>query len=156
MTTIILTKNQGKLEGLGERGGRAWNRFKKMTQAMVDGETLSFTFRFPRSPKFHKFHFAMLRELFEAQEQFDDEEVFRKWAEVGAGFCKLVPGPNGRMCAIPDSISYERLCDEDFQAVHQKVKAFLRSERAHAFLYPHLSSQDAAQMIEWVLMGFEQ
>jgi hypothetical protein len=155
MTTVILTKNdQGKLEGLGERSGRAWAKFRKTMEAMEIGETLSFTFKFPRSPRFHRFHFAMLAALFEAQEQFDDADVFRKWAEVGAGFCRLVPGPNGRMCALPDSIAYERLDDEEFRDVHEKVKAFMQSRRAQQFLYPHLSEQDAAAMIDVVMEGF--
>ena len=156
MSTVILTRNdQGKIEGLGEKGARAWGKFQKKIKEMDCGETLSFTFKFPRSPRFHKFHFAMLGQLFDAQEQFDDEDVMRKWSEIGAGYCIMVPGPNGRMCAMPDSIAYERLDDEEFRVVHNKVKAFLRSARAQSFLWAHLKPSEASNMVEGILAGFD-
>jgi len=110
----------------------------------------------PRSPKFHKMHFVMVRALFDAQEQWADDYVFRKWLEVGAGHCRYAPGAKGRMVAIPDSISYESLDDVEFEEIHGKVKDFIRSEYARRFLWPHLTDEQTWQTVETILAEFER
>ncbi|MCR4297480.1 MAG: DUF1367 family protein [Gallionella sp.] len=156
MSTVLITKdNTGKLAGFGEKGERAYGRFLAAVKKMEQGELLSFSYKVPRSPKFHRLHFVMLDALFEAQEQFADDYQFRKWAEVGAGHCDFVPGPTGRMVALARSIDYESLDDAEFSDMHDAVKAFFKSTHASHFLWPHLPDAEGAEMVRVILVEFE-
>lgn len=156
MSDVLIFKDQsGKLAGFGEKGARAYARFRKAVDELAVGELLKFSYWIPRSPKFHKLHFVMLDELFKAQEQFNDDEQFRKWTEVGAGHCDFVPGPKGRMVALPKSIAYHALDDEDFGKVHENVKAFLRTVHARSFLWPHMTPERSAEMVQTLIEQFE-
>src|SRR3546814_10317190 len=65
--------------------------------------TIRFEHRFPRSPKFHRLHFAMLGAIFDNQEQFPTLDDLRYWLEVGAGHCNFVPAIGRASCR-------ERVC----------------------------------------------
>lgn len=146
---------RGKLAGIDEKNERAYSRFRTRIEKLRPGETLSFEFRIPRSPRFHRLHFAMLHAIFECQEVYDDPEHMRKWLEVGAGHCDILPGPNGTPVAIPRSIAYEALDDTEFHGVHESIKAFLRSPRAYRYLWPHLTDERGETMAEAILTEFE-
>ena len=157
MSTMLVTKTDtGKLVGFGDKNKRAYARFKKALDTMEPGELIEFSFWFPRHGKFHRLHFAMLNQVFESQEVFRKLEHLRGWLEVGAGHAVFVKGPNGRTMAMPDSISYKRLDDEQFKDHHEKVKAFLRGSRARRFLWPHLKKPQAVEMVEAILAPFER
>ncbi len=152
----VCKDNTGKLAGFGPKGERAYARFLSAVRNLEHGEMLAFSYKIPRAPKFHRLHFVMLAALFEAQEQFQSDYQFRKWAEVGAGHVDWVPGPTGKMVALPRSIDYESLDAVEFSEMHEAVKAFFRSQHATRFLWPHLDDLKAADMIEAILAGFEQ
>jgi len=157
VTTITVTINdEGKPVGLTPKDQRAWARFCKTMKGAEPGEVFSLDYWFPRSGSFHRLHMKMMAVLFESQEQFDDPDKFRKWMETGAGYCDIVPGPNGRMVAIPKSISYKSLDDEGMREVHEAIKAFARSERFSDFLWPHLSADQQAEMVESIIRPFER
>lgn len=156
MSSVVLTKGQtGKLEGMGEKGARLYAKFLKAVGNLQPGDTLGFSYKVPRSPKFHRLHMTMIGQLFDNQEQFADEYQFRKWTEVGAGHCDFVPGPKGRMVALPRSIDFESLDDEEFRDVHVGVKAFLRTEHAARFLWPDVDIAQSLAGIETILASFE-
>ena len=155
MAKIALRKDEtGKLAGLTEADHRAWSRFIRKIKALPTGGTVSFEHRFPRSPKFHRLHFAMLGVVFDNQEQFANPEDLRKWIEVGAGHCRFVPGPKGRVVALPLSINYESLDDAEFYEHHMKVLAFLRSTSATRFLWPAIEDGVALSSIDGILAEF--
>lgn len=157
MSSVIVVKNnEGKLAGFGEKGERAYNRFLGAVRELEPGEMLAFNYRVPRAPKFHRLHFVMLKAFFDNQEQFSDDYQFRKWLEVGAGHVDFVPGPKGSMVALPRSISYEALDDEEFRIVHEGVKEFLRTDHAQHFLWPHLDLAQTAETVDNILMEFER
>lgn len=156
MDIVVVKDEQNKLRGFGEKGQRAWLRFRNAIEALEIGETLSFAWHKPRSPKFHRYHFAMLHAVYEQQEQFQDFDAFRMWCQVGAGHCELVPGPRGKPVAIPKSIAYESLDDNEFAEHHMAVCAFLRSTHACRFLWPEMSDVDADASINAILQEFER
>ncbi len=127
-----------------------------MLESLVPGECVRLAFWIPRSPQFHRRHFALLGAVFEQQEQFADREQFRMWVQVGAGHCDFVPGPKGRMVALPKSIAWHKLEDTEFAAHHAAVVEFLRSAHCIGFLWPQLNQAERQQTIEAVLMEFEQ
>lgn len=156
MTTITVCKdNELKLRGATEKDQAAYAKFQKRLHELEPGEIMTLDFWFPRNPKLHGLHFAMLAAIFDAQEQFADPDQLRMWLQVGAGHCDFVPGPTGRMVAMPKSISFRAVDDADFQAHHEAVKAFLRSGHARRFLWPHLDDAVAAETVDAILKGFE-
>ena len=98
----------------------------------------------------------MLASIFEAQDIFDDPEMFRKWGEMSAGYAKFIPMQSGTMCAMPDSISYDRLEQQEFQTIHDKIFEFLKSEHARTYLWPHMSIGVSENMINAILGQFEK
>lgn len=157
MSEVILIKTEdGRLDGLGEKGGRAWRRFRAWVASMEAGDTLTFAWRKPRSPKHHRLLFAKLAALHDRQEQFDEPDSLRMWLLVGAGFCDFVPGPKGRMVALPKSMRWDRMDENEFCEVHLAVNAFMREPHAYRFLWPHLSDEQGAQMVEQWLGEFER
>lgn len=156
MPAVLITKDDsGKLVGFGQSGERTYVRFLAAVKKLEAGELLAFTYKVPRSPKFHKLHFVMLGRVFDAQEQYADEYKFRKWSEVGAGHCEYAPGPLGQMVAIPLSIDYESLDDEEFGKVHENVVAFFRTLHATRFLWPMLDDTDAGNAMAAILADFD-
>ena len=69
---VIVKDSTGQLEGLGEKGRRAWLKFRKVVSELEPGETMEFSYRLPRSPQHHKFFFARLQALFVRQEAFEN------------------------------------------------------------------------------------
>ncbi len=156
MPQVHITKdNTGKLVGMDEKGARAYAKWKKRVEELEPGELIHFTYALPRSGPFHKRHMGMVRALFEAQEQFEDLDVFQDWLKTGAGYCKFVPGPTGKMCALPDSIAFERLDQAEFEPIHEKMMAFAHSLHATRFLWGHLSDAQGSEMVESILAEWE-
>ena len=156
MSTIAITKDEaGKLVGVTEADKKAYARFRKMVNDLEQGEVYHLEHWFPRNKKLHGLHFVMIGKVFDRQEQFEDPEELRKWLYVGAGFCNFYPGPSGRMVAIPKSINWKSIDDEEMSKVHNDVIAFLRSPRATGFLWGHLSEHDQSEMVEQILGEFD-
>lgn len=156
MSDVVVYKDEaGKLRGLGEKGDRAWQRFRSYLESMAVGETISFAWFKPRSPKFHRLFFAFLGELMDRQEQFDDINALRAWLTVGAGYATFVPGPTGRMVALPKSIAWHRMDDNEFRELVLAVWDFLRTEHAQRFLWPHLDDGKAVEQVETLLLGYQ-
>jgi hypothetical protein len=155
MPTLTLRKDEmGQLAGLTEKDARAWRRWQKRVADLAVGGTVGFTFRWPRSPKFHGRHFAILNRIFDRQESFVDPDIFRKWGEMGGGHCDWVPGPDGVMQPIPKSIDYLSLDDDEFREVHTAVMAFLRTQHALQVLWPYRPWQQSWEAVDnWIEAG---
>lgn len=156
MANVLIVKNpEGKLQGFGERGERAYNRFLSDVRALEPGELLAFSYKVPRSGPFHGRHFRMLGFVYDAQDRFTDELHFRKWGEVGAGHCELLPDGSGQLVAVPKSIDYESLDQVEFEPIHRDVKCFFRSEHARRHLWPWLTDQLTYETMEILLQEFD-
>jgi hypothetical protein len=148
---VVFKDDTGKLAGFGDKGRRAFEKFQRKVRELEPGETLHFEWREPRSPQHHRYFFAKLGELFDRQEQFDDVDKLRAWLTVGAGECDFVPGPKGRMVAMPKSIAWHKLDEVEFTELRRRVEAFMWSDHARRFLWPHLSDEETYQMVaQWL------
>jgi len=152
----VIRDEMGKLNGLGKKDRIAWARFVKIMKELEPGELFQVRFWFPRESWRHRKHFAMLAQVFDAQEQFDDPDKLRKWLEIGAGYCELLPGPHGKMVEVSKSIAYDKLDDAEFAEHHEAVKGFLRSEHSRRFLWPHMGETQSFDMIDTLLAEFEK
>ena len=152
MSELVIFKNDlGKLEGFGAKGRRAWDKFRKTISEMEVGETLQFSWNMPRSPGHHKFFFARIQALLDRQETFQDLDHLLIFLKVGAGFVDLMPGHDGMLVAVPKSIAWHRLDEQEFCEVRRLVWDFLWTEQAQAALWPHLDSHERYVLIdEWV------
>ena len=140
MSALVVRKDEtGKLVGIGEKGARAWAKFRRQVDAMQVGDTLGFEWRAPRCPVHHRRFFAQLHNLFDAQERFEDVDRLRAWLTVGAGYCDFVPGPDHQLVALPRSINWERMDEAEFSELHVAVCRFLYTAEARRFLWPHLT-----------------
>lgn len=72
------------------------------------GEECNFTYKKIRNTKFHKKYFAMIRMLFDNQEQFENAYAFRKWLEAKAGYYDAVMTDSGTFFC-PKSIAYDKV-----------------------------------------------
>ncbi len=157
MSAVVLVKGEdGKLQGHGEKGQRAYGKFRRRVKSMQPGDTVHFEWREPRSLPHHRLFFAKLGALMDMQEQFDSEDKLRAWLTVGAGYADFVPGPTGRMVALPQSIAFDKLDEADFADLHAKVDAFLWTDHARRFLWPHLSAQQTYDFIDQLLTSFDK
>lgn len=149
MSDLVIFKDEsGKLAGMGEKGRRAWDKFRKLVEGLAVGETLKFSYCLPRSPKHHRYLFKKLTGLFERQELFADFDRLLDWLKVGAGHCDLLPGPAGIPVAIPLSINWEKLEEQGFIEFHRALNDFLWRLDAQASLWPHLDVDRRYQCIE--------
>lgn len=156
MTTMTVMRGpDGKLTGFSEKDKRAYGKFKKSVEELVVGELFTLSTWFPRNPKLHRLHFALINALYEQQEQFEDPEPLRKWLYVGAGYADFLPGPKGKMVAIPKSVAYDKIDDAEFSELHTKVIEFMRAHYCQSFLWPHLEESKRSSIVELVIAEFE-
>lgn len=149
MSDVVVFKgNDGKLEGFGDKGRRAYEKFRRTITALEIGATLKFSFKLPRSPKHHRYFFWKLAGLFDRQDRFEDSERLRSWLTVGAGYADFVPGPDGQMVALPQSLAYESMDEAEFVDLAQKINTFLWTSYAREFLWPHLSSAQSYELLD--------
>jgi hypothetical protein len=155
MSECVITKGQdGKLAGFGKKGVQDYDRWKRAVAALQPGELLHFSWREPRSPRHHRWFFALLGGLLERQEQFDTLDKLRMWLTVGAGHCDFVPGASGRMVALPRSIAFDKMDQAEFAAFNDEVQKFLRGEHAARFLWPQLTQAQQIEAVESLLAEF--
>ena len=68
----------------------------------------------------HKRFFAFVKTAFDMQTHFDNYDIFRKWLTMGAGYYDSTVTPKGVTIFIPQSISFEKLDEEEFKQLFKK------------------------------------
>lgn len=154
MPTVTLHIGEsGKLEGLSERDRKAYAKFRRRLDSLGE-QSITFTWREPRSGPFHRRFFAILNAFFESQEQFTDQDHFLTWLKVGAGYADLVPGPKGKPVAMARSINWESIDQAEFEPIAQSIWSFMRTTYATRFLWPESTGDATAGLVESILAGF--
>ena len=151
---IIIKNNQGKLQGLDDQQQRAYLKWKKLVEGMEIGQTLSFSYRMPRSPDHHRLFFAKLQSLLARTETFTDMAKLRTWLVMGAGFVDFVPGMDGKPNAIPQSMDFESMDEAEFSELHRQVDNFLWTHRAQETLWPAIDDHARYQCMESLMQEF--
>ena len=141
MSELVIYKDEtGRLAGFGEKGRRAYEKFKKVIAELEIGETMGFSYKLPRSPNHHRFFFKKFTGLFDRQEQFVEFERLLDFLKVGAGHVDYFPGRDGVFVAVPQTINWVTLEEQGFIEFHRAVNDFLWTDYAQAVLWPHLDS----------------
>lgn len=152
---VIIKNDQGRLEGIDPAGQRAYLKWRRLVTDLPVGQTLSFSYRMPRSPAHHRLFFAKLNSLLSRTEAFTDLDKLRYWIVMGAGYFDLVPGFDGTPNAIPRSLDFESMDEAEFSELHRQVDGFLWGTRAQATLWPHLDDEGRYRCVESFLREFE-
>jgi hypothetical protein len=156
MTAITVIKgNDGRLQGVDEKSQRAYQKFKRMVADLDYGQTISFSYRFPRSPKHHRLLFAKLQSLLHRTEAFTDVDHLRHWLLMGAGFCDFIPGLDGKPNAIPKSMNFDNMDEAEFSELHRAADAFLWTSKAQEVLWPALDEEARYRCMESFMGEFE-
>ncbi|MGV3727744.1 DUF1367 family protein [Hydrogenophaga sp.] len=156
MSKVVIIKNdQGRLEGIDPQGQRAYLKWRRLVTDLPVGQTLSFSYRMPRSPAHHRLFFAKLNSLLSRTEAFTDLDKLRYWIVMGAGYFDLVPGFDGKPNAIPRSLDFESMDEADFSELHRQVDGFLWGTRAQETLWPHLDEEARYRCVESFMREFE-
>jgi hypothetical protein len=146
----------GAIDGLGEVGKKSWRRFVNGLFKLQPGEMVEIKTHRDRSGPFHRRHFALESALFESQERFEHRDQMFYWLKVGAGWVTWCAGPKGGVVPIPRSVSYAKADEDEFRDFHDRVVTFLRGPHAARYLWPHLDEGKAAEMMDGVLLEFEE
>lgn len=179
MAAITITRrDDGKLDGFTRPDQRAYAHYRRAIEELEVGELFTFSVWFPRNPAFHKFHFAVMGALLEAQERYEELDDLRRYLYVGAGYADFLPAPGYigdiiervprmvqgilrkllvrelDMIAVPKSIAYDKIDDADFRVLHDKVVNFMRGSRARRYLWPHLTDAQTHDTVEAILESF--
>ncbi|WP_439606851.1 DUF1367 family protein [Hydrogenophaga sp.] len=152
---MIIKNDQGRLEGIDLQGQRAYQKWRRLVTDLPVGQTLSFSYRMPRSPAHHRLFFAKLNSLLARTEAFTKLDDLRRWLTLGAGYADLIPGIDGKPNAIPQSLDFESMDEAEFSELHRQVDGFLWGTRAQATLWPHLDEEGRYRCVESFLREFE-
>lgn len=85
------------------------------------GEETCFTLKRIRVPGFHRKYFALINLAFENQAHYSDVYVFRKVMEMRAGYYTPIKTERGHDLAIPKSIAYSEINQDEFTELYEKV-----------------------------------
>lgn len=139
------------IQGANEEHNRRWRRWVNRLLNAEPGEMQQFMPIVERSGPFHRAHMALETRLFHSQEQFFNQKQFRNWIKTGAGHVSWKQGPRGNLIAEPLSTSFEECSDDEMREFHESAMAFLRTDHAMKFLWPHLKSKQRAEMLEEII-----
>jgi len=153
---ILRTALFEMVDGLSDADKKSWRRFWNYVLSLGSGEIFSIETWAPRSARFHRRHMKIESTVFKSQERIRTFEQFRYWLKIGAGFVDWMAGPKGGVVPVPRSISYKKCDEETMRKFHDDAVAFLRTEHAQHYLWPHLSPFMAEQTMEVVLSSFER
>ncbi|MFA7290921.1 MAG: DUF1367 family protein [Rhodocyclaceae bacterium] len=145
----------GLFDGWQKDDRRGWRKLWKRLSSMECGEFAVIEFVMPRSTPYHRRHMAIEAAVFDAQERFNDFDMFRDWLKIGAAWVLWVPGAKGGIVPLPRSVSYAKADQAEFEAFHRAVIGFLRAPHAAPYLWKHLGDQ-SHEMMDSILNGFDE
>lgn len=146
----------GHLRGATEKDEKAWRRFIGAMYKAGHGEYFTIKVERRRNTQFHKLVFAVLLAVFKAQESFEDFDLFRSFAKLGAGFADYLPTPDGELRAIPRSQGFAECSEEEIRQFFDDVCAFFRSRRCQSVLWPNADSRAAEDGMRKLLETFDR
>lgn len=86
-----------------------------------------FDYKKSRNPKNHRRYFAFIKNAFDMQDQYDSQEIFRKYLEMLSGhFDTVISARTGEAMYWPRSIGWDALDETEFRKLfNEVVNAFL-------------------------------
>jgi len=85
------------------------------------GDILSCEIKIERNYHFLQKYFVLIKTMFDQQEHFDSQESFRRWIQMKSGYYSTIVAPNGNTIFHADSISFDKMSEEDFAKLYSAV-----------------------------------
>jgi hypothetical protein len=96
----------------------------------LHGREVMATIKQARNPKFHRLYFAMLKASIDMAHTDYTMEQWRAIVTVGAGHCDFVEHDE-KMIAIPNSISFGKMDETQFDKLYNDSVTFICSHYLH-------------------------
>ena len=79
----------------------------------------------PRNIQFHRKYFALLGTARDLADTEYNAEQFRAYVTVGAGYCEFITDSDGGVVAIPKSVSFAAMSEDEFERLYQDTLNFI-------------------------------
>ncbi len=112
------------------------------------GETLKVEITRPRNLRYLKKYFALLRVLYPHQTTYPTMTKFRAAVQCALGFCESFKDAAGRTVLIPDSISFAKMDDVEFDALMQRF-----FDLAVTRIIPGINRDDVRRQWDEIMVG---
>jgi len=83
------------------------------------GDVVTAEIKKARNPAFHRKAFAMLHDIFDNQDKFEDFDRFREWLQIAAGVVDIIIGPDGQTYYKVRSLAWDKMDDAEFSKTYQ-------------------------------------
>lgn len=143
------------IRGVDREHDRRWRRFVGILIDSQPDEITEFLNARTRSMPFHKRWMAIERAVFENQDGFIHVRRFRDWLKTGAGWGKFESTPKG-LVFVPGSVSFDEASDDEMREFVRAAEDFLHTPFAQEKLWPDLTPQRRAQMVDGLLANPNQ
>lgn len=145
------------LDGCNDRDRKAWRAWWRSVADAPRGQYFTVSIKRQRHGAFHRLLMAVMQKVFDAQEKFDNFNIFRGFVKLGAGFADYIPDlETGELKAHPKSQSFDECSEEEIRQFFDDALKFLRKEACQRILWPHLSPVIAEQSVEAILSQFDR
>ncbi len=84
------------------------------------GERVMVEYTKGRNYENHKRFFAFINQTFDMQDFYDDKSIYRKYLTMKAGYFDSAVTPKGVTIFMPQSISFEKMDEPEFQELFSK------------------------------------
>lgn len=92
-----------------------------------EGELVLCDIKRSRNYENHKRFFRFVQLAFDMQDHFSEQEAFRRWLQMEAGYFSTIVSPNGDVKFVADSIAFDRMDEEEFKIMFSAaIDVFLR------------------------------
>lgn len=93
-----------------------------------DGDIVEIEFRRPRSQKFHKLFFMLLKVVSDCPSEYASTENLLDIIKIGIGHSTLLRTPSGITVSVPKSISFAAMDEDSFSAFFNKAVDYIIQE----------------------------
>ena len=94
----------------------AYNKDREEFNRLQQGQIYAARVWEPRNVKYHRLFFALCRLVVDNSGQWASVDQFRKAFMVYGQFVEIIPGIDGNPVAVPDSMAFDRMDEETFDA----------------------------------------
>lgn len=146
----VLVKTPTGLRGSTPDDQEAWAKFRRKLETMRPGAYMRFEWSTPRNGAHHNKLFALLQLIAENSETFDTKAKALTAVKLAAGLFDLMVNPvTGEIVPVPQSISFEAMGQEEFEAFYSNaIDAVLQH------ILPQLDRAKADQLLDMIVEGW--
>lgn len=96
---------------------------RSMVADLKPDETVTVEIKRARNPRQHRLFWALVSLIYDNQERYTTREQLADALKCAVGWCDEIELKDGRVMALPKSISYANMKNEDFKVFLDKVIA---------------------------------